>query len=123
IWPSWLDWFDFAGETAVKKLVIGCGYLGKRVATLWRVPGDTVFVTTRSESRVAEFRQAGFESIICDVLAPETLTSLPTVETVLFSVGRDRSSGQLMHELYVNGLENVLQSLPPPRHFIYVSST
>ncbi len=29
------------------KLIIGCGYLGKRVAALWHAQGQRVFATTR----------------------------------------------------------------------------
>src|SRR5207244_2422881 len=38
-------------------------------------------------------------------------------------VGRDHHSARSMREVYVTGLENVLQKLPPPGRFIYISST
>ena len=41
----------------MRRLVIGCGYLGERVARVWRAVGDEVYATTRG-ARVAElFRQ------------------------------------------------------------------
>jgi nucleoside-diphosphate-sugar epimerase len=106
----------------VKKLVIGCGYLGSRVASLWQQTGATVFATTRNKERMADLQQAGFEPILCDVMDAASLQSLPKVDTVLFSVGRDRNSAWSMRDVYVTGLENVLQTLPPGR-FIYISST
>jgi nucleoside-diphosphate-sugar epimerase len=111
------------GEYSVKKLVIGCGYLGSRVATLWQQTGATVFATTRTKERMADIRQASFEPILCDVMDAASLQSLPKVDTVLFSVGRDRKSASSMREVYVTGLENVLQKLPLPGRFIYISST
>jgi nucleoside-diphosphate-sugar epimerase len=35
----------------------------------------------------------------------------------------DRSTGKTMREVYLNGLRHVLDTIPPPERFIYVSST
>jgi predicted dinucleotide-binding enzyme len=37
-----------------KKLIIGCGYLGQRIATLWLAQKHRVFATTRSQTRAIE---------------------------------------------------------------------
>mgnify|MGYP003471153645 CR=1 FL=1 len=37
----------------MKQLVVGCGYLGSRVARLWRDAGNEVHVVTRSAERAA----------------------------------------------------------------------
>lgn len=103
------------------KLIIGCGYLGSRVATLWRKDGDSVLATTRS--RMQELRALGIEPIACDVLNPESCRSLPQVDTVLHCVGLDRSSGAGMRDVYVHGLDNILKNLPKPKRLLYVSST
>jgi nucleoside-diphosphate-sugar epimerase len=105
------------------KLIVGCGYLGRRVAALWQQQGHRVFATTRSFARAEEFRTLGLEPLVCDVLDPDSLRALPAVATVLYCVGLDRSTGQSMREVYVNGLANVLAALPPPGRFIHVSST
>lgn len=105
------------------KLVVGCGYLGRRVATLWRQQGHRVFATTRSSSHADEFRRLGLEPIVCDVLDLASLRVLPAVDTVLYCIGLDRSSGQSMRAVYVNGLANVLAALPSFHRFIYISST
>ncbi|HEY8504651.1 MAG TPA: SDR family oxidoreductase [Gemmataceae bacterium] len=109
-----------AGETG-DKLVVGCGYLGRRVAGLWQARGDRVFALTRG--RAEELRHAGLEPIVADVTRPETLHALPRVRTVLYAVGMDRSSGRSVRDVYVGGLANVLDALPPPERFLYVSST
>ena len=31
----------------MRRLVVGCGYLGERVARIWRQAGDEVYATTR----------------------------------------------------------------------------
>ena len=44
-------------------------------------------------------------------------------DTVLYAIGLDRLAGKTMREVYLGGLTNALSVLPPPRRFIYVSST
>src|SRR5262245_35137822 len=104
-------------------LIIGCGYLGSRVAALWRERGDRVLATTRQPAQADVFRKQGIEPLVCDVLDPATLTNLPQVDTVAYAIGLDRTSGQTMHDVYVQGLRNVLERLPTPKRFVYVSSS
>ncbi len=102
-------------------LVIGCGYLGRRVAARWRAAGRRVFAVTR---RNADGLQAlGLEPVGADVTDPATLTALPHAATVLYAVGMDRTTGHSMRDVYVGGLGNVLAALPPGGRLIYVSST
>jgi nucleoside-diphosphate-sugar epimerase len=110
------------GRQAVR-LIVGCGYLGRRVAARWRDQGARVFATTRSPQKAEEFARLGLEPIVCDVLDGESLQHLPQVDVVLYCIGHDRSSGRPMRETYVQGLENVLGALPPLGRLIYVSST
>jgi nucleoside-diphosphate-sugar epimerase len=107
----------------VAKLVIGCGYVGRRVAALWRAQGQRVHATTRRPAEAAAFRADGVDPVICDVLDPASLAHLPVAETVLYAIGFDRASGASMRSVYVDGLANVLAHLPPPGRFIYVSSS
>jgi nucleoside-diphosphate-sugar epimerase len=58
---------------------------------------------------------------------PETLapiTQLGAIDTVLFAVGFDQSSGQTIREVYVDGIGRVLMALPAAvNRFVYISST
>jgi nucleoside-diphosphate-sugar epimerase len=105
------------------KLIVGCGYLGQRVAALWRGAGHTVRATTRNHRRAEEFRALGIEPVVCDVLDPASLRALPEAETVLYSVGLDRAAGRSMREVYVDGLRNVLAVGKFRGEFVYISST
>ena len=109
------------------KLVVGCGYLGNRVARRWLASGCQVTVVTRHEARAAEFAAVGLRPIVADVTQPETLRPLseqPVFETVLFAVGYDPSSQSSRHQVYVEGLAAVLDSLPSSvARFLFVSST
>src|SRR5438445_11300678 len=100
-------------------LILGCGYLGSRVATLWQRQGRSVFAATRNTAHVL----AGVEPIVCDVLDSGSLRSLPRVDTVLYAIGFDRSTGATMRSVYVDGLARVLDALPAPGRFIYISSS
>jgi nucleoside-diphosphate-sugar epimerase len=107
----------------MSKLVIGCGYLGRRVAALWQAQGNHVHVTTRRFEESAVFRAQGLDPVLCDVLDRASLAHLPAAQTVLYAIGFDRASGASMHSVYVDGLANVLAHLPPPVRFIYISSS
>lgn len=104
-------------------LIVGCGYLGNRVADAWLASGRRVYATTRRPARAEELARRGIEPVICDVVDPSSLQSLPAVEEVLYCVGLDRSAGHSMHRVYVEGLAAVLQALPGRPRLVYVSST
>lgn len=103
------------------RLIIGCGYLGKRVAARWRERGLRVFATTRR--REQELRDAGLVPILADVLKQDSIPPLPQVTTVVQCVGFDRGSRDSLKDVYIIGLANVLSRLPPESKLIYVSST
>lgn len=92
----------------MRRLIVGCGYLGLRVAERWRLAGDEVWVLTRSDERAVDLEQRGLKPVVGDVTLPKTLSALPEVDTVLWAVGWDRSSGVSQREVYVGGLSNVL---------------
>lgn len=105
------------------KLIIGCGYLGRRVARMWVAQGDVVYALTRSVVNAGELRALGVRPIVGDVLDPRSLEELPEADTILYAVGHDRQSGRTQREVYVDGLQHVLSIITPPPRFIYVSST
>lgn len=108
-------------DRLMSHLIIGCGYLGRRVAKRWLDGGKSVQALTRGNE--AALRALGIEPINGDILDPESLVALPAAKTVLYAVGMDRSSGRTFRDVYVAGLRNVLDALPKPERFIYVSST
>ncbi len=116
------------------KLIVGCGYLGTRVARAWLVEGHPVFALTRSSERAELLRQACITPVVADVTDPNVHLCLPVVETVLYSVGFDRSGrtragGEPLfnasrHNVQVVGLQRVLDAISSAtRRIIYISST
>lgn len=108
----------------MSKLLFGYGYLGLRVANLWRDAGETVHIITRSANRAASLQNAGYRTTVADVTQPDTLQNLPPAETVLFAVGYDRTQTNSIHSVYAGGVQNVLAALPVSvKQFIYISTT
>jgi nucleoside-diphosphate-sugar epimerase len=108
----------------VTTLIIGCGYLGQRLGAQLSLSGEDVHGTVRSKARAAQLAAQGIEPLIADVLDPASLRDLPTADRVFYCVGFDRSAGASMRAVYVDGVVNVLESLPSPlTRFVYASST
>ncbi len=107
--------------TSPPNLVVGCGYLGRRVAARWLEAGKRVAALTRGNT--ALLAADGIDPIVGDILNPNSLNHLPLAGTVLYAVGWDRSSGTSMSEVFLTGLNHVLDTLPRCERFIYVSST
>jgi nucleoside-diphosphate-sugar epimerase len=108
----------------MRALIIGCGYLGRRVADLWTSAGHEVSALTRSPANAVMLREAGVQPLIGDVLDPASLAHLPQADTLLYAVGYDRAASASKREVYVNGLRNVLAAMAGRvGRVIYVSST
>jgi len=108
----------------MRRLIIGCGYLGRRGAARWISGGDKVFALTRSEQNAAALRDLGVSPVLGDVTDAASLESLPECDTVLHAVGFDRSASASKREVYVDGLANVLDRMAGRCHrFIQISST
>lgn len=108
-------------------LVVGCGYLGLRVARRWLAADRPVYAVTRRPERAAELATLGIRPIVADVTQPATLQALPAVQTVLYAVGWDRQSGLPALRVYALGFIEVLDRLmaldPRPECVLFVSST
>jgi nucleoside-diphosphate-sugar epimerase len=111
------------------KLIVGAGYLGIRVARLWRAAGNNVAAVTRSATRAETLATTGIQPIVADVTTPPSLADLPNAETILFAVGFDPSCGMTQRQVYAEGLGNVLAALANSTHgnkvrrFLYISTT
>lgn len=107
-----------------RKLVIGCGYLGIRVARRWLAAGDEVSALTRTAARAAELERQGLRPLVGDVVDARRLPQFAAFDTVLFAVGFDRSDSATIDEVYAGGVRNVLATLPAEiGRLIYVSTT
>jgi len=113
-----------AAEPATR-LVVGCGYLGTRVAARWLAAGDRVVAVTRRSERADELARLGLEPLVADVTHPDfpATVGLPAAATVFWAVGFDRSSGTTHRDVHVLGLARLLAALPGAARVILSSST
>jgi nucleoside-diphosphate-sugar epimerase len=92
-------------------LIVGCGYLGRRVGRQLAGRGETVFVTARNPARVGDLSARGVVPVIVDVLDPASLARLPAVDRVLYCVGFNLTGGGPTPSLYVGAMTNTLEAL------------
>jgi nucleoside-diphosphate-sugar epimerase len=105
-------------------LIVGCGYLGRRVAAIWRAAGVEVTALTRSHENANALAKQGIDPVIGDVLLPQTLQALPAADVALYAVGYDRRSAAPKRDVCVHGATNVLVEIGARvRRLIYISST
>lgn len=109
------------------RLIVGCGYLGERVARGWLAGGDRVVAVTRRAARAVELERLGIEPLVADVTSDaqdwSALSLLPRLRTAFWSVGFDRTAGHSYEDVHVTGLRRVLDGLPAGCRPILSSST
>jgi putative transcription antitermination factor YqgF len=98
------------------RLVVGCGYLGERVARRFGARGDRVVGTTRSPARGSQLEAAGIEPAIIDVTAADPgwsalLASARRPSTIFWSVSVDRGASTSYHDVHVGGLTKLLDAV------------
>jgi nucleoside-diphosphate-sugar epimerase len=106
------------------KFIIGCGYLGRRVAARWMAQGHVVYGMTRSKE--TELQALGIRPIIGDVREILDFFDAPPCETVLYAVAPGRQQGQTPTEIWILGLihlTNYLEQCSPPPRLVFISST
>jgi nucleoside-diphosphate-sugar epimerase len=112
-------------SSAASTLIVGCGYIGLRVAQRLREenPESKVYTVTRWRPRAAELDKQGFSPIIADWTDRRTLAGLPQCQRVLVAVSYDGRSGKSREASQVGGLNNLLDNLPAQSDLIYLSTT
>ncbi len=96
------------------RLVVGCGYLGERVARRWVSEGARVLGVTRRQPRAQELAAVGIEPIVADVTDADAagwLEELPPLDTVFWAVGFDRSAGRTHRDVHVGGFGRLLDAI------------
>jgi nucleoside-diphosphate-sugar epimerase len=106
-----------------RALILGCGYVGRRLARALLAEGVQVIGTTRGE-RVAEIASVGAIPTVADVLDPASLRPLAEWHPhVVFDLVRPVRTAEDAYT--VEGTRNVARafSASPPEALVYVSST
>lgn len=107
-------------------LIVGCGYVGHRVAQLWCSSGFKTFAISRSAEKAEQLASESIHPVIMDLSSPENWPELPVVDVVLWSVGFDRSAGADRTKVWIDGLRELLNRVrfrTERGTVIYTSST
>ena len=110
--------------SAPRALVLGCGYVGRRLARALAGRGMEGVGTTRNPARAAEVAAAGARPVLADVMRPETLAPLAGWRpSVVFDLVRPQVAGEDAYS--VEGTRNVARAFADaaPGALVYVSST
>jgi nucleoside-diphosphate-sugar epimerase len=110
--------------TPQRALVLGCGYVGSRLARALVSDGCEVVATTRQVGRFGEIESLGARPVRADVLEPSTLEPLMHWgPEVVYDLVRPQSTGEDRYTTWGSG--NVAHALAqrPPKALIYLSST
>ena len=102
--------------------IIGCGYLGWRIARKLLSSREIPLVVTRSTEKAATLRAAGIDVALGDV-GRGPVEALGSVDGLIIALGFDRTAREGPAELRLRVLEHLAASLPRARRVIYVSTT
>lgn len=108
-----------------RTLIVGYGYLGRRVADLAISAGDQVWATTRNPQKIQQMGSGPIAPIRMDWNDRRTLANLPSVDRVLVSVAYDRASAGVgsRFDSQVGGLAALLSAIGPQVDVCYISTT
>ncbi|MBP1923139.1 nucleoside-diphosphate-sugar epimerase [Halorubrum alkaliphilum] len=121
----------------MRVVVVGCGYVGLELARQLGSRGHDVTGVRRSETgleaigSVSEPTDEAFDGSVkavrADATDPETLSTLPDADALVFAASSGGRGAAAAREVYVNGLRNVVEEYgtrtTPPDRLVYTSST
>lgn len=106
--------------------IIGCGYVGSRVARLWHSLGHEVTVTTTTPEKVAALQAIASKVI---VLTGDDRFTLKQVvadrDVVLLSIGSKQRTSETYRQTYLETAENLIEAIeasPVVKQIIYTGS-
>jgi nucleoside-diphosphate-sugar epimerase len=110
----------------MRVLILGCGYVGLSLGRRLRAAGHEVVGARRSDSGLAEVREAGLEAARLDLTHPEELDALGgAFDAVINTVSSSRGGAAVYRQVYLEGMRHLVawsrsRSL---KKLIYTSST
>ncbi|MDX8391354.1 MAG: SDR family oxidoreductase [Mariprofundaceae bacterium] len=105
-----------------KVLILGCGYVGERLAIACLANGMRVIGTTRSQERAADLKKMGIEAVVVDSPLDLSAALLASVDAVLDSIPLTRNEAA-MHASQPLWLPEIAPKLTRIRWAGYLSST
>ncbi|MDS0293555.1 SDR family oxidoreductase [Halogeometricum luteum] len=110
-----------------RAVIVGCGYVGLELGRQLASDGHDVTGVRRSDDGLAAVESAGLDPARADATDPESLSSLPDADWVVFAASSGGRGADAARRVYVDGLRNVLDEYgdreSPPERLVYTSST
>ncbi len=103
-----------------EKLVIGCGYVGTRLARQYLAQGESVIGVTRTAAGLARLQTSGVPGL-CRDLASDPLDDRPLVDADLFHCAPPPASGT--EDPHTRRLVGAFERSGHPRRVVYLSTT
>jgi nucleoside-diphosphate-sugar epimerase len=104
-------------------LIIGCGYVGRRLALKSISSGQRVAAITRGGQAAAELQQLGIEPVVLDWLEGASDWHLPFEPQQILVAVPHREDPRFGQRTHVVGLENVLARCPGFKRLVVLSTT
>jgi nucleoside-diphosphate-sugar epimerase len=110
------------------RLIVGCGYVGERIAHRWKNRGDRVLAVTRSAARAVTWERLGWEPLVWNWLDPamNLPTDLPRFDSILIAVSHAPVEGLPAECTHTQGLDRLWASVSErgqSARWIYLSTT
>lgn len=107
---------------AKKVIIIGCGDIGKRFATIAAQNGfDQLYGTTRTPEHTDNLSALGITPILANLDDPTSLGAIPTADAVLLYFVPPPGGG--VHDSRARNFCHALSAMPRPAKIIYISTT
>jgi nucleoside-diphosphate-sugar epimerase len=101
-------------------VIVGCGYVGRRLARCYLARAEPVLGVTRSAETAAELESEGLHAGALD-LAADDLASLPLEGSRLFHFAPPPARG--VEDLHTRRLVSAFDHIGHPRRLVYISTT
>lgn len=106
--------------------IIGCGYVGSRVASLWHTAGHEVTVTTTTPEKVASLQAIAAKVIVLKGNDKFTLRQVVADrDVILLSIGSKQRTPEVYRQTYLETAQNLvgaIQASPGVKQIIYTGS-
>ena len=105
-------------------LIVGCGYLGQRVASRLIAERARVYAITRSEANAIQLAKQSIQPLVVDWYRKDNWPTLPPIDRVLISVSHAPVVDIPATETHALGLTNLFNRLASsPERIAYLSTT
>ncbi|MGM0590857.1 MAG: SDR family oxidoreductase [Halobacteriota archaeon] len=107
--------------------VLGCGYVGLELGRQLTDSGHDVVGVRRSADGLDAIEATGFDAVRADLTEPASLSSVPSVDWVVYAASSGGRGADAAREVYVDGLRTTIAAFgerdDPPERLVYTSST